>query len=171
LALVLGLAIFSIGLVMLIGASLPDEYEFSRSVNVSQPPDAVWRVLNDFPNEPSWRPELSAVKQLGPRRKHEAWREIYKEGESRTVEVAESVPGKRQQLVLTGDTGAFEGKWQFELTPNGASTRIVLHEEGSYTHPFTRFRQRFVTGQAAHAEATLRALATRLGEASPTVSR
>lgn len=169
-AFILGLFIFGIGTVLTIGASLPETHEITRSVTVAQPPEAVWKVLEDGLGQAAWRSELVQVRPLPLRSGHEAWKEEWRDGEKETVEVAESDPPLRQVRTLARESGSFEAKWVLDVAPEKGRTRITLREEGSYTNPFARFRTYVFEGNGVRAESFLRQLAAKLGEPNAPVS-
>lgn len=93
---------------------------------VEAPPERVWALLTDFSRMPDWSPELVRMVPLKPgglrvgqwylginRRRAVVW-------PTRSV-VAELEPGR----VLAWDTTSSGARWIWELTPEGAGTRVV----------------------------------------------
>ena len=100
--------------------------ELRAEAYVEAPPAQVWAVLTDFSRMPDWSPELVRMVPLKGgglrvgqwylginRRKAVVW-------PTRSV-VAQVEPGR----VLTWDTTSSGARWIWELTPDGAGTRVV----------------------------------------------
>jgi uncharacterized protein YndB with AHSA1/START domain len=100
--------------------------ELRAEAYVEAPPDEVWATLADLSRMPDWSPELVRMVPLKRgglrvgqwylginRRKAVVW-------PTRSV-VAAVEPGKE----LTWDTRSSGARWIWELSPEGAGTRVV----------------------------------------------
>jgi uncharacterized protein YndB with AHSA1/START domain len=100
--------------------------ELRAETTIAATPAQVWTVLTDFSRMPDWSPELVTMKALKPgglkvgqqylgvnRRKAIAW-------PSRSV-VAVVEP----ERVLAWDTRSSGARWIYELSADGAGTRVV----------------------------------------------
>lgn len=102
------------------------ERELRAETVVAAPPEQVWATLTDLSRMPDWSPELLRMVPLGRgglrvgqqylglnRRKAVVW-------PTRSV-VAVVEPGRS----LAWDTRSSGARWIYELTPEGAGTRVV----------------------------------------------
>jgi uncharacterized protein YndB with AHSA1/START domain len=100
--------------------------ELRAETTVAAPPARVWAVLTDLRRMPDWSPELVRMVPLTPgglrvgqqylgfnRRKAAVW-------PTRSV-VAVLEPGR----TLAWDTRSSGARWIYELSPEGAGTRVV----------------------------------------------
>jgi uncharacterized protein YndB with AHSA1/START domain len=103
----------------------PDR-ELRAETTIDAPPAQVWAALTDLSRMPDWSPELVRMVPLKPgglkvgqqylginRRKAVVW-------PTRNV-VAELVP----ERTLAWDTRSSGARWIYELTADGAGTRVV----------------------------------------------
>ena len=100
--------------------------ELRAETTIAAPPATVWAALTDLKNLPDWSPELLTMIPLKPgglklgqqylglnRRKAMIW-------PTRNV-VAELEPEK----ALAWDTKTSGARWIYELSPDGAGTKVV----------------------------------------------
>ena len=100
--------------------------ELRAETTIAAPPAKVWAALTDLSNMPDWSPELIKMLPLKPgglkvgqqylglnRRKAVIW-------PTRSV-VAQVEPEK----ALAWDTKSSGARWIYELSPDGAGTRVV----------------------------------------------
>ena len=154
--LLLGLAV---GVVALIGFSLPQEHVATRSATFNKPVAEVWNAITDVEAFPRWRSGVSRVEVLArePRR----WRE-HGSDEAITFQIVESQPPVRLVSEIA-DTGLpFGGRWIYELKSTGAGTELTITERGEVYNPVFRFVSRFVMGHTASIDAYLGDLAKAL---------
>ena len=106
--------------------SRPADRELRVEDVIEAPAEEVWALLTDLSRMPDWSPELVRMVPLKPgglrvgqwylgvnRRKAVVW-------PTRSV-VAAVEPGRR----LVWDTRSSGAQWVWELTPEGAGTRVV----------------------------------------------
>jgi hypothetical protein len=155
------------GLVMLIAAAgslLPKEHVASRTLKLSQPPEAVWQAITDRPSQPSWRSDLKIIERFPDRNGHEVWQEVSQRGDRLTLEAMESIPPRRLVTRIADEDLPFGGRWEYEITPAASGCHLTITEIGEIYNPIFRFIGRFVIGHAATIEQYLRALAAKFGE-------
>ena len=100
--------------------------ELRAETTIGAPPERVWAALTDLSRLPDWSPELLRMLPLKPgglkvgqqylglnRRKAVVW-------PTRSV-VAVLEPGR----TLAWDTKSSGARWIYELSPDGAGTRVV----------------------------------------------
>jgi uncharacterized protein YndB with AHSA1/START domain len=170
---VVGAAVVLVGLILaatLLGAFLPREHSVSRSVQISQPPEAVWQVITDYPGEPAWRPGLKSVERQPDRMGRETWKLTDEYGDVGYMEVVEAAPPRRLVQEFTDARGKPTGPaaWEYRLTPSDGGTRVTITQHGNYPNPFLRFVMRFMIGYEKFTEEYLRALAQKFGD-PPTI--
>ena len=144
---VLGAIVF---VVVLVGYMLPVAHIASRDTTLPQPPDRVFAALADVERYPSWRSDVTSVEVLSetPTKR---WREHGDDGQI-TFERTQSHPPARL-VSRIADTGLpFGGTWTYELTPEGAGTRLSITERGEVYSPLFRFMSRFIFGHTATIE-------------------
>jgi uncharacterized protein YndB with AHSA1/START domain len=147
--------------VILIGWMLPERHELSRSADLRQPPDVVWRAITDVSAFPSWRTDVTSVESLAGAHGHESWRETGKNGRI-TYEVVESYPPRRMVTKIADRSLPFGGSWTYELAPIDGGTRLSITERGEVYNPVYRFMSRYVIGHAGTVEGYLRNLRRKL---------
>lgn len=148
-------------LVALIGALLPKGHVARRSMILTQAPESVWAVITDFGTQSQWRKDVtkSVIVSDGPG--GPVWRE---EGQMPlTFQTTESQAPYRLVRQIVDTDLAFGGRWVYELTADGAGTRVTVTEEGEVYNPIFRFVSHVFLNQGATIEAYLTALAARFG--------
>ena len=156
----LGILVALVGLVTLIGYSLPVAHTASRTASLTQPADRVYVALTDVQSYPQWRSDVKSVEDLAasPRR----WREHGSNGDL-TFEVVEANPPGRLVTRIADRDLPFGGTWTYELTPEGDGTRLTITEDGEVYNPIFRFMSRFVFGHTATMDQFLSDLKKRVG--------
>jgi uncharacterized protein YndB with AHSA1/START domain len=147
----------------LIGASLPADHAFSRSLIISKPPEAVWAVISDFAAQPSWRPQLRSMDRLPDQDGLEAWRVTGSNGESMTMLVVESVPSRRLVNLYRNTQASGDTSWIFEIQPVAQDSQVTLTERVRVEQPLSRFFLRYVS-RSRSANQYLAALAKKFGD-------
>lgn len=165
--LVLGGLMGLVALVVIVGMLLPVGHVASVRVRLHQSQEAVWKVLTDFENHPSWRSGLTKMERLSDRDGLAVWREEGKFGPL-TYEITEQQPSERMVTTIADPGLPYGGSWTYEIAPEGEGCSVTITERGEVKNPVFRFMSRFVFGHHATAEAYLGDLAGRFGEeASP----
>src|SRR5947209_14018265 len=103
--LILLLALFAalVIAIFIIGAMLPVDHVATGSVMIHQPPDAVWRMINEHAKEPKWRRNLKAIQRLPDRNGHEVWEEADMHDNRLAFETVEAVLPKRLVRQIVAD--------------------------------------------------------------------
>jgi len=150
--------------ILLIGSFLPRAHVVSRSVQTGKPPTAVWRIITDYQNVPTWHAQVLRVERLPDRNGHEVWRETYKGGYPIQLETVEAVAPQRLVRSIADEKGPFSGRWEFAIAAAEPGSRVTITEYGVIPNPFFRFLARLFMNPAAYLERYLKALAGKLGE-------
>jgi len=129
--------------------------ELRAEITIEASPDRVWSTLTDLRQMPEWSPELLRMVPLGRgglrvgqqylglnRRKAAIW-------PTRSV-VAVLETGR----CLAWDTRSSGARWVYELTPDGAGTRVVHRRPvpGNLTLLSRVFAPLFLGGSDEHAD-------------------
>ncbi len=167
--LVLVLALFAalVIAIFIIGAMLPVDHVASVSVVIHQPPEAVWRMINEHAKEPKWRRNLKAIQRLPDRNGHEVWEETDMHDNKLAFETLEALEPKRLvRQIVTDEKAPFSGRWEIELKPVAGGTNVQITERGEVHNAFFRFVSRFIMGHTATINEYLKNLAGAFGENS-----
>lgn len=159
---VVGALVALVGLAALAGAALPREHRASRSIELRQPSDSVWRVIRDFQGLPAWWSEMKQVDRAADTAA-ERWHQRMG-GFAMTIEVAEDRPPSHLVTrIVAAEDAPFGGRWVYELTGVAGGTRVTVTEEGWIANPLFRTMAR-LRGLDATIKSYLRALGRRFGE-------
>jgi len=150
--------------VFVVGASLPEEHQASRTLVTKQSPQALWDAINDHPSEPQWRPDVASVISLGEREGKPVWQENYKDGNKVTLITTEAKAPARMVRELTDLEGPFSGRWEIDITPTPAGSNITVTEIGKVSNPIFRFVSKFIIGHTTFMERYLKGLAGKFAE-------
>lgn len=146
-----------------VGYTLPVAHTAQRAVTLRAAPSDVWATITDVAAYPSWRDGVESVEVLASRDGKQVWREKGKDGEI-TYAMTRADPPSRL-VTRVADTGLpFGGEWDYEISPNGTGSRVVITERGEVYNPVFRFISRFVIGPTATLDTYLRSLGTKFGE-------
>ncbi len=155
-----------VALLFAIGLLLPEWHIASRTIRLHQSPEAVWRVLTDYPSMPGWRKELVRVERT---KVQEAgvtkviWTEHLKNGYEVPLEDLRSDPPHLLIRRIADPRMPFGGTWKYELQPDGGGCLVKVTESGYVRIPIFRVFTRF-SDLSATVEQFLAALAKKFGE-------
>lgn len=152
-----------IGLVLVIGAMLPQQHRATREITLSRPPREIYSVARDFGSAPSWRPNLLQVEWPDAVNGFVRFREVSKDG-SVTYEVVEDVPGEKLITRIVDRDLGYSGSWTYEFSPAENGTRVRITEDGEVSNILFRFLSRFVFGHTSTLDGYLLALGAKFGE-------
>jgi uncharacterized protein YndB with AHSA1/START domain len=152
------------GGVAIIGWLLPVGHEASRTAQFDQPPQRVYDVIADVGGYASWLEGVARIEMLESADGKVRFREHTTSGPV-TMEVEEARPPSRFVTRIADPDQPFGGTWTFEITEDGASTRVTITERGEVYNPIFRFMARFVFGHTSTMEGYLRSLGKKLSSA------
>jgi hypothetical protein len=127
-----------VGILALIGYSLPVGHEASRSAEFNKPPEVVWGLIADPNTYQGW------------------W-----DGADVKTEVIERVPPTKLVTKIVGET-QFGGTWTFDIAPAPNGSRMTITERGEIYNPVFRALARFVFGYTSTMESCLSAAQKKL---------
>jgi len=149
--------------VLVIGATLPEDHVASASAVYAQPVDVVWAAITDYDSFPAWRSGVDTVEERTFEGGARGWLENGATGPM-PLAVDESVPPRRLVLRIASDALPFGGTWTYELAPEGDGTRLTITEDGNISNLLFRFVARFVLGYTGTMETYLIDLGGKFGE-------
>ena len=151
-------------LVWICGMMLPSRHVASRSLRLARPPGEVWTLLADFASYGKWAPEVSGTSRLADQNGHPVWAMQGKWAMPLELEVVE--PPRRLVTRIADPKLPFGGTWTWEVSADGAGTRVDVTERGEIKAPLFRTLTRFVFGYTSTMDAYLKAMARHFGEAA-----
>jgi len=160
-----------VGAIVVIGFALPENHTAARTARYRASPEQVWSAITDVTAFPSWRSDVKSIESLSPVDGRQSWRELGSDEAItyRVMTATPPAPGAPGRLVtrIADKTLPFGGEWEYEVSPEGAGSRLTITERGEVYNPVYRFMSRFVFGHTASIDTYLRNLSSKLGEASP----
>ncbi len=163
LLLAVGLLIFAVAMVAVIGACLPRSHVASRAATYRRKPAEIFTLIRDFEGAPTWRTGLKSTELLPPRDGHICYRETSSHG-AITYVMREEKSAERLVTEIADENLPFGGTWTFELTSTGDGTSLRITERGEVKNVIFRCLARFVFGYTGTMETYLRDLGKKLGE-------
>jgi uncharacterized protein YndB with AHSA1/START domain len=119
----------SVGLV-LVGAFLPREHVAASEVAIRRPPEDVWALVRDFARTPRWWSDVEHSSRVEGQLGRERWRQVVNGFAVEFDVVTDDPPRRLVTQVVAEGVSPFGGQWTYELTPDGAETRVRVTEEG-----------------------------------------
>jgi uncharacterized protein YndB with AHSA1/START domain len=116
----------------------------------TSPPAAVWARLTDHASEPAWLPAFSTVTRQPDIGGQPVWTHTSPDQAfAFTLMTVSAIPEQRYERILLRDhqprSQSWDGRWVFDLTPQGAGTVLRITEYG-WTDGFPFFLQQRVLG-------------------------
>ncbi len=157
-----GLMLTVIGLVCSIGALLPRDHVATGSVLVPRTAEAIWPLLRDSAQIPTWRKLVTKVEVVeGPPGAPQCW--VEHSGDALRLRLESSDEPRQFVMRIDDERLPFGGTWTVELTPEGGATRVRVTERGFVKLPPMRFVSYFLIGQKTALHGYLRDLSAHLG--------
>jgi hypothetical protein len=153
---VIALALLAV-IVAVVGAMLPRQHSASRTARVALPPEALYKLLSDVSQYPSWRAGLKKVERLPDENGMPAWIE-----DTNGMKIPMRFERMEPPSLLVGridSTGlAFGGTWTYRIAPAPGGSDLTITEDGEVSNVIFRFMSRFVFGYYATMDAFIRGL-------------
>ena len=158
---VIGGLVLVVGIVALVGSTLPRNHVASRSILLHRPPPEIYAVVRDFASAPKWRSDVNQVDIESPI----YFREVGKNG-TINFELVEDVPAQKMATRIRDTNLGFGGQWTYTFAPENGGTLVTIREDGEVSNVIFRFMSRYVFGQTATIDTYLTSLAKHFGEES-----
>lgn len=152
-----------LGIVALIGSSLPVSHVATRSIWLRQPHEKVYGLIRDFHNASSWRSDVSSVEMLDETNGKVRYREHGKQGDV-TYELVEDLNGQRIVTRIVDEDLGYSGSWTIDFVGENSGTRVRITENGEVPNVVFRFLSRYVFGHTSTIDAYLTSLANHFNE-------
>jgi hypothetical protein len=134
--------------IVIVGYSLPKGHTATGSLQLAQPPEAVYARLADVERYPSWRPGVKELVRQPDRDGRPAW--IENAGGMKIPLYFERMEPPSLLVARIADPSLpFGGTWTYRIAPAPGGSRVTITEDGEVYNPFFRFMSRFVFGYNA----------------------
>ena len=157
---VLALALV-VALAAVIGSRLGQSHRASLSKSFPVPADVIWSAITDVESFPSWRADITRVDRLPDRNGYPVWVEQGRSGRM-TLAVERLEPPRILVARIADPKLPFGGTWTYEISPEGAGSRLTITEDGEIYNPLFRFMARFIFGYEGTIRSYLASLEKRL---------
>lgn len=158
-----GALVALVAVVLIVGSLLPREHVTARSIDLQQPPEAIWAVITDFDDAPAWRQDIAAVRRE-ERGGETVWVEVDQTGDEIAYRTLESQPPNQLVREILGEDLPFGGRWTFRIAPEDGGSRVTIRENGFVDSAFFRFVSVVLIGHSTFIDRYLEFLGARFGE-------
>jgi hypothetical protein len=162
---IVGGLVLLVGIVALIGSSLPKTHVASRSIFLRKSPQDVYAVVRDFGSMAKWRSDVKQVDVEAPQGGPVYFREVGKH-DTINYELTEDVPAQRMTTRIRDTDLGYSGQWTYMFVPENGGTRLTIREDGEVSNVLFRFMSRYIFGHTATMDSYLNSLAAHFGEAA-----
>jgi hypothetical protein len=162
--LIVGIFIFVVLSVLVLGLLQPVKHSVTRSVHLKQKPETVFPVLDNSADLPSWSSTVLKVEPLPDRDGKPVVRYTLKWGGMQMIMTQlERTPPTRLVGSMAKQGGPILGTWTYQIVAETDGCRVALTADGELRNPFYRATAR-MRGLDANIIQTLRDLAKKFGE-------
>lgn len=144
-----GLVLMASGVVLSFGAVMPREHVVTRSAELRASPQAVWTLIFEPENFPSWRSGVKSVEMLSGANEPKKWVET--SGRDRLqLAIVEAKSAETLVTKIDDDKLPYGGTWTYSLQPSvsDGGSHLEITEQGFVNPPPFRFLAKFVFGHA-----------------------
>lgn len=150
--------------VLIIGLLQPVRHSVTRSIQLQQTPAAVFAVLDNRADMPTWSSAVLKVEPFPGRDGKPAARVTLRWGGMVMIMTQlERTPSSRLVTSMAKENGPELGTWTYEIVPESGGCRVILTEQGELKNPIFRAMAR-MRGFDANIHQTLGDLARKFGE-------
>ncbi|CAN5557150.1 hypothetical protein BH20VER1_BH20VER1_10730 [soil metagenome] len=160
---IVGILMALVGLCYLAGMTYSREQSYTRTIELKQPPEAVFALLSDVENMPTWNDGLEKVEIIPPIDGKQATRQTCKGNLQMTIVTTESHPPSHLIRTMGDEDGPFVGSWTYNITDTPSGSQVALTEDSNVRNPFTRLMMK-IMGPTKYMDAHLQGLAKHFGE-------
>jgi uncharacterized membrane protein len=153
-----GVVALVVGIIALIGSSLPVTHVATRSIVLHRQASEIYKVVRDVRNAPTWRSDLKSVELLGDVNGKLTYKEHGSQGDV-TYELTEDVPDQKVVTRIPEQGLGYSGTWTTTITPEDDGTRVAITENGEVSNVLFRFMSRYIFGHTSTIDGYLTSLA------------
>ncbi len=157
----LGLLVVPIIVVLITGMLLPKQHVATRSLQLQEPPVAVYALIA---GPPTWRSSIRSYEPVGKIEGKIHWREVDQQNHAITYEEEEAAPPTRRIVRIADKNLPFGGTWTYEIQPSGSGSILRITENGEVYNPLFRFVSRYIMGHTATIDQFLKDVAAHFNE-------
>ena len=152
-----------VGVLALIGMSLPRSHRASSRITLRKPIGEVWNAVRDLGTLQGTWSELKSARRLPDEAGREVWQQNAGGFAMRLIIEQATPPSRLVTRIDAAPDAAFGGTWTYDLTPADGGTQLTVTEDGYVGNPIFRVMMQ-VMGVHKTADGYLKALGTKLGE-------
>lgn len=161
--LVLLLAVLAGGWYWSRSGALPEEWKTTRIGRFQTPMEDVWKVVIDLEKQAEWWPALARVEKQPDTRGHAVWKEVFTDGETRTLETVETLLNRRFIRCVVDQDGPYGGCVIFEISGRDDGSALTMTESLRIRDPLFRLTRSRSGRIAARLDGYLLALGEHFG--------
>ncbi len=166
---ILGGLVVLLGLFLLVmyavGARMEPNHEFSCTLRLRQPAEAVFAAVDDVAGWPSWDKGVARVEMLPPTDGRETCRMHMGHNPMVLVTTRREPPRVLERTMEdAGKHRMFSGSWLHEIAPEGAGCVVKLTERGTIHMAIPRAMARKLADPRMYLKRHLKVLAAKFGE-------
>lgn len=161
---IVGVLIGLVSLMAITGNFLKPEHTFTRRLALTQPPEAVYAVIDKAEDWPKWWTNIKTVERLPDCNGRPALRMTYTDGNKFDLILTEQAAPAKLVMTIDDVSKVFSGDWTYQFDKIDTGTRVTLTENGVIFNPIARLMARTAMNPAVFVEVHLKALAAKFGE-------
>lgn len=147
-----------IAVVFIAGSTLSQQHTATASATFSSTPEAVWAVVANRKDSPSWRDDLREVIVTGD----QTFKEVTQDGDAVEYSIEESTPPQRLVIRIITPYLPYGGSWTYDFTPSSGGCTLTITENGEVYNPFFRFISKYLIGHTSTLDTYLKNLKTKV---------
>lgn len=122
-----------VGVVYLIGLSLPKQQTFVKTRTLSASPEKVFEVVTDVKSQPAWRTDIRTIQLIDD----STWTEFPKQGTPITFKAKRKIPHQLFEIEIIAPK-TLKGYWVGTFEQVSSGTKIVFQEVIIIDNPLLR---------------------------------
>jgi hypothetical protein len=131
----IGALILIVGIVYIIGLSMPVAHSVSSTAEINAPVDSIWNRITTFKDYPEWRKNITTVEATS----EDEWIETDEHDDKVPYKLSILEDKRKIKTELTGNNGFYNGYWIIEISSSASnSTTIKIIENGNVYNAFFR---------------------------------
>ncbi len=157
----IGLLLFLVGLLGVLGSRLPATHIASTTAAINAPRDRVFTVVSDPTTHATWAQGVDAVNVLPHRDGKPSFEWVMGRNRFVTVTTALQAPALCE-WTIDDNAKFFSGSWKYELSDAPGGCTVKLTETGTIPSAIPRAIIRYIVGEDLYIKRNLTALKKRM---------